>query len=130
MDTVVRGRVFYRFVFETRTDENARFPKSGERTDQFYGDEGSTHLYALHVLRRSVRQMVQNNHFQACWDYKLELRPLRLRMVVNRNTAQGGPPDEEQHRTKQRSQSLDASMSESVSMSGSRDVVNGQKEDG
>ena len=121
---------FYRFVFETRTDDTVKLSRAKDRADQFYGDEASTHLYALHVLRRSAQQMVQHTYFRECWDHKLEVRPLRLRTIMNRSPEHSGPPVEEQSKTKQRSHSIDASMSESVSMSASRDAVKTEREEG
>ena len=41
---------FYRFVFETRTDEAVKLSKAKHRTDQFFGDAESTHLLRCTLL--------------------------------------------------------------------------------
>ena len=70
---------FYRFVFEVRTDENDKLPKAkGERADQYYASEESTHLYALHIVRAHWRQIKCGDAFYECWDSKLEHCPKDL----------------------------------------------------
>ena len=115
-------------MFETRTDDNAKFPKQKDNTDQFYGDPESTHLYALHVLRRSVRQMVSNTWYYSCWDSRLELCPKRLKAGVSHGSVHDAPLEGARTDVNRSIDGVETSLSESLS--GSRDVTGGHKAEG
>ena len=75
---------FYRFVLETRFDDNHKFPKSGYKTKQIFGHPSSTHLFALHVLRKDHFPMTHGDLFYEIWDPRLEICPKGLRAKQKR----------------------------------------------